>query len=608
MRFKILAVVIILCLVVSGCVEEKRILPSATPTENKELKEKQVTPATTSTIVTPVITPQPITTITATPRTITTEKSETTKVVKNQIQNNYLQYELETPSDTEYEWIDLNESLSIVNITGTTYKTGLLGKMYVPKEILPNREYPIYILLSRSSEASELATVGVTLCVSPSFFIDLPNKKIDLYIHLGVGGVFLGNYYWDKLTKHWFIRNIYSKSGFNLTCKIDDKLYAINLPELNPNEWQVYKIYLTVKTPKENPEMALEQSLKNELSPSESYSGGLWIPIQDNMGLWIEKIDNNTYLAELYMNKLTLRVCAPGLGFVFSIPPEMWIHAGFGINKWDKYLKHYKLLSASVSAEKPLESSWKRIEVFKVRFDKLKSYVSEIETIENGNFKGVATSNEKVVQWIYPTLYCVKVNGIITISNNYQKSINTTLYYTEKKDFKKGDKIVGFVKLVTIRTTKEPITYLDATGNGYWIDKQPKMIPILNISAPESAYVGEEVEISVYSNCYMIEGQPSVCTYTYNPIPNVTIKIVKDGTIIETGKTDENGIYKTTFSETGEYTITASKDGYISTTTKINVSKWSWNINITYPKELPIEQITVPQTTVSEERSIVPIS
>jgi len=40
------------------------------------------------------------------------------------------------------------------------------------------------------------------------------------------------------------------------------------------------------------------------------------------------------------------------------------------------------------------------------------------------------------------------------------------------------------------------------------------------------------------------------------------------------GKTDENGIFKTVFSETGEYTITASKDGYISATTEIKILEY----------------------------------
>lgn len=95
---------------------------------------------------------------------------------------------------------------------------------------------------------------------------------------------------------------------------------------------------------------------------------------------------------------------------------------------------------------------------------------------------------------------------------------------------------MGFVKLVTIRTMKEPINYLTATGNGYWISKQPTMIPILDVSAPELAYVGEEVEISVYSNCYMTDGRPLVCTYTYNPISDAMITIEKDGVTVKLEK------------------------------------------------------------------------
>ncbi len=117
----------------------------------------------------------------------------------------------------------------------------------------------------------------------------------------------------------------------------------------------------------------------------------------------------------------------------------------------------------------------------------------------------------------------------------------------------------------------------------------PKMTPLLGISAPEFAYVGEEVEISVYSNCYMTDGQPLVCTYTYNPIPDASITIEKDGVTVKTGKTDENGIFKTVFSEAGEYTITASKDGYISATTEITISEYVVTIA---PEESSVEEVT----------------
>jgi len=116
----------------------------------------------------------------------------------------------------------------------------------------------------------------------------------------------------------------------------------------------------------------------------------------------------------------------------------------------------------------------------------------------------------------------------------------------------------------------------------------PKMIPILDISAPEFAYVGEEVEISVHSNCYMTDGQPLICTLTYNPISDATITIKKDGVIVKTGKTDENGIFRTVFSETGEYTITASKDGYISATTEIKVLEYV----VTVTPESSVEVVT----------------
>lgn len=452
-------------------------------------------------------------------------------------------------------------------------KTGILGKMYVPTKIEPDREYPIYLLLSRNPEVSELTLFGVTFCLSPSFIFDILNKRIDLYIHSGIGSVAFGKYSWDCYTEHWFIKNIYSKGGYSVSYNIDERLYTVSLSDLKPGDWQVYTITLKVKTQDENPDLMIRQSIKDELSPKKGY-GGLWIPIlNDKVGLWIEEREDNVYLAGLYMNELTFRVCAPGLGIVIGFPPSVWIHASGGINEWDYWISHKKLAEIPLSLEeKPSESSWKRIEVFEVRFDRLKPYTKHIETIENGYFEGIALSDEKLAEWVYPqTLYYIKVNGTLKVSDNYQKQINTALYYTKEKGFKKGDKIVGFVKLVTIRTTKEPVTYLSAIGEGYWIAKQPKMVLILDISAPESAYVGEEVEIIVYSNCWMVDNKPLICSYTYNPISDATVEVIKDGITVKTGKTDENGTFRMVFDESGEYSITVSKGGYVPATTSIMV-------------------------------------
>jgi hypothetical protein len=471
MSFKVLVVIValVLCLLTLGCVQEygspqpKENYSAYTTTPTKNIAETVTTIKITTITTTSVPTP---TTIVVTPET-TTQRPQ-------KLSNPELS--LEIPPDTEYEWIDLNESLGTITINGTSYETGILGKMYVPREIELNRDYPIYILLSRNPEVSELALFGITLCISPSFVIDILQKRLDIYLHLG-GGIALGKYCWDKWMKHWFITNIYSKSGVNVSCKIDKNLYAINLSELNPNEWRIYKITLTVKTPEESPNTALEQSLRSELSAMSKSYGGWWIPIQeDKIGLWIEKVDDGTYLAKLYMNEFDFRFC-PGLGVVLP-SREFWLHAGFGINSWDSYLKHWRLYptpqkNQSLTFEKPSESSWKRIEVFKVRFDKLKLHTAHEETIENGNFEGIALSDENLVEWVYPqTLHCVKVKGTLTIDANYQKSINTTLYYTEKKGFKRGDKVIGFVKLVTVKTAHEPISYLSAIGDYYWIDKE----------------------------------------------------------------------------------------------------------------------------------------
>jgi len=89
-----------------------------------------------------------------------------------------------------------------------------------------------------------------------------------------------------------FIRNIYSKGSYNVSYEIDDKLYAVSLSDLKPNRWQVYNISIKVESQNKSPTLAVEQSIKSELFPSESYNG-IWIPVQDDMiGLWVEKMSD----------------------------------------------------------------------------------------------------------------------------------------------------------------------------------------------------------------------------------------------------------------------------------------------------------------------------
>jgi len=388
---------------------------------------------------------------------------------------------LKIPANVEYEWIDLNKTFEIVNVNGLSYKTGIFGKMYVPRKIKPNRSYPVYLLLSRNSNVSELALFGVTLCISPSFVFDIPNKRVDLYLHLGVGGVLFGHYFWDRFMKHWFIKNLYSGSGFNISCSIDKNLSNLNINGLNSSKWNIYKIVITVKTPRKRSYIALKQALESELHTYNMEQVELWEPIQDsNMGISVENLGNNVYIVKLLLNELDVRICAPGIGIVFSpYPSELYIHLGIGTNGWDTYMRHIRLCGYSLAENVP-ESHWKVIKVFKVKLDKSRPFVTEIETIENGYFEGFVTSNEKSVQWIRPPIYCVKVNGTF-IDGNLCKSVdNITLYYPTRMGFRKGSRIIGFVKLVTLQTSSRPSTYLSAIGKNYWVNETPPWIVAVN--------------------------------------------------------------------------------------------------------------------------------
>jgi len=57
--------------------------------------------------------------------------------------------------------------------------------------------------------------------------------------------------------------------------------------------------------------------------------------------------------------------------------------------------------------------------------------------------------------------------------------------------------------------------------------------------------------------------------------------------LLKTGKTDENGSFKIIFNKAGEYTIIASKEGYVSAIRIIIVCEYTTSIMIS--EESPIK-------------------
>ena len=77
-----------------------------------------------------------------------------------------------------------------------------------------------------------------------------------------------------------------------------------------------------------------------------------------------------------------------------------------------------------------------------------------------------------------------------------------------------------------------------------------EFLKLLKVDNPKVVKVGEEFEIKV--------------TFKGEPVSDATITITKRGIVVQTGKTDANGIFRASLDEEGVYIITATKEGYRS--------------------------------------------
>jgi len=389
---------------------------------------------------------------------------------------------LSIPKDSEYMWVDLNESIGTITVEGITYKTGLLGRAYIPKEIEPNKVYPIYILLSRNSEISTLAIAGISFCITPAFDIDVTNKKFDLYLHFSVGAHFSDKFL-EIWKKHW---HLWSNDKVKISYKVDEKLFSISLTELKPGEWNIYKIEIKAEIP-ESADVAepLKFSVESNLG---ALGESFWWQWKDNLGIWVEKKYGTTFLVGVYQREFNRVKICPGPSIVVGVPTELWLHFGIGFGEdeedWDEEVEHIRLLEIPLAmAEKPSECEWDRIDWFEVKVGG-DGYIKHLERHENGYLTATATSDEREVKYVTidgERVYSVTVRG--TFKNDYgSQTIEATLYYLGKRNIRQGDHLEGYVKLVTLLYGKSK-AYISALEDCYWITSNKYTVTLLPITS-----------------------------------------------------------------------------------------------------------------------------
>ena len=400
------------------------------------------------------------------------------------------------PSDSEYRWFDISNNISSISIQGNI-PTGLSGKVYAPVKIRPNRTYPIYILVKKDQNVSTMSIAGLTLCLTPAFDIDIPNKYIDLYLHFGIGCAIA-----DIWKKHWFIVHLYDKKqekrSYTLSYSIRDISSSIKLSNINSKAWNVYKIDIKISQPKEIVTILSEPL---DLSVRKSYNGFWQTLWGDNLGIWIEDHGDATFLVGVYQREFNRLKACVGPSIVVGEPSEIGLHIGIGFGKdekdWDEIMYHISLpIIVPMSSKKPHDSDWDRIDWFEVKLG-TDGYIKHIETDVNGYLNATALSDEREVEWIDSVpIYSVKINGTFEDNYGYKKNITATLYYVGSKSIKQGDIIKGYVKLITLRYLDNPITYLSAVEEGYWVYREPTLIPT-PLPTPIPPTVNETVRLVV---------------------------------------------------------------------------------------------------------------
>gem|GEM_PF-5236626 len=203
------------------------------------------------------------------------------------------------------------------------------------------------------------------------------------------------------------------------------------------------------------------------------------------MGIWIERKYDFTFLVGVYQREFNRIKFCVGPSIVLGSPNELWLHFGLGFGEeeedWDEIINHTYLVTLPLAlSEKRSECGWVRIDWFEVKVGK-DGYMKNLEVHENGYLDAVATSDEKSMKFtiLGKEIYSVKVKGSFKSDYGLKVVDELTLYYAGKRDIRKGDKIQGSVKFVTLPYN---VCFLSALGECYWITKGEKEVSVLPVT------------------------------------------------------------------------------------------------------------------------------
>lgn len=171
------------------------------------------------------------------------------------------------PPEPDYEWIDSGDKLCTLTFEGIEYEPNIVVGAYVPEEFEVEKDYPVYLYVTRLTEDSDVSVIafdtstgnmfGVNACAGISAEVGSP-KGLSWYIHLGIGYTAFGRTYWDSL----WVRHIpisgsplaLSTEAFEAgSVKISPELISYErVSDIPYKEWDgPYTTYITVELAQE---------------------------------------------------------------------------------------------------------------------------------------------------------------------------------------------------------------------------------------------------------------------------------------------------------------------------------------------------------------------
>ncbi len=185
--------------------------------------------------------------------------------------------------------------------------------------------------------------------------------------------------------------------------------------------------------------------------------------------------------------------------------------------------------------------------------------IDNAEIFINTKSMGYTNTSGDLVVSLKPGVY-----GIIAKKKGYLPGMNVTIAVTKEDVENKVKELIEEAK----KKVEEEKGKIEET------------LKVLKVENPRVVGVGEEFEIKV--------------TFKGEPVKDATVAISKHGIVVKTGKTDANGIYKTSLSEEGAYLITATKEGYRSGVSVVAVVP-SYYKPVTFVHVMPVIEPGKPE-------------